>query len=36
MQTAHSPVENGIQSLHGLVNGLMIAVVIFVAGCWPT
>ncbi len=32
MQPAHSPVENGIQSLHGLVNGLMIAVVIFVAG----
>ena len=32
MQTAHSPVENGIQDLHGLVNGLMIAVVVFVAG----
>ena len=32
MQQAHSPVENGIQNLHGLVNGLMIAVVIFVAG----
>ena len=32
MQTAHSPVEQGIQSLHGLVNGLMIAVVVFVAG----
>ncbi len=32
MQTAHSPVENSIQDLHGLVNGLMIAVVVFVAG----
>ena len=32
MQTAHSPVEEGIQNLHGLVNGLMIAVVVFVAG----
>ena len=32
MQTSHSPVENNIQSLHALVNGLMIAVVIFVAG----
>ena len=32
MQTAHSPVEAGIHSLHNLVNGLMIAVVIFVAG----
>ncbi len=32
MQTAHSPVESGIQDLHGLVNGLMIAVVVFVAG----
>ena len=31
MQPAHSPVENGIQDLHGLVNGLMIAIVIFVA-----
>ena len=31
MQTAHSPVENGIQDLHGLVNGLMIAVVVLVA-----
>jgi cytochrome c oxidase subunit 2 len=32
MQHAHSPVENGIQHLHGLVNGLMIAIVVFVAG----
>ena len=32
MQKAHSPVENNIQDLHGLVNGLMIAIVIFVAG----
>ncbi len=32
MQPAHSPVEQGIQSLHALVNGLMIAVVVFVAG----
>ncbi len=31
MQKAHSPVENGIQNLHGLVNGLMIAIVVFVA-----
>ena len=31
MQTAHSPVESGIQSLHTLVNTLMIAIVIFVA-----
>ena len=32
MQTPHSPVEQGIHSLHNLVNDLMIAVVIFVAG----
>ena len=32
MQPAHSPVENAIQDLHGLVNGLMIAIVVFVAG----
>ena len=31
MQTAHSPVEHGIQNLHSLVNWLMIAIVIFVA-----
>ena len=31
MQTSHSPVESGIQSLHLLVNVLMIAIVIFVA-----
>ncbi|WP_158747607.1 cytochrome c oxidase subunit II [Acidisphaera sp. L21] len=31
MQTSHSPVESGIQSLHTLVNLLMIAVVILVA-----
>ena len=31
MQTSHSPVENGIQSLHLLVNVLMIGIVIFVA-----
>ncbi len=31
MQTSHSPVESGIQSLHTLVNVLMILVVIFVA-----
>ena len=32
MQTPHSPVEHGIHDLHNLVNYLMIAVVIFVAG----
>ncbi len=31
MQTAHSPVETNIQSLHLLVNVLMIGVVVFVA-----
>ncbi len=31
MQNAHSPVESGIQSLHTLVNTLMILIVIFVA-----
>ena len=31
LQKAHSPVEAGIHSLHNLVNGLMIAVVILVA-----
>ena len=31
MQTSHSPVESGIQSLHTLVNVLMIGVVVFVA-----
>ena len=31
MQTSHSPVENGIQSLHTLVNTLMILIVLFVA-----
>ncbi len=32
MQAAHSPVEAGIHDLHNLVNYLMIAVVVFVAG----
>jgi cytochrome c oxidase subunit 2 len=31
LQTAHSPVENNIHSLHTLVTWLMVAVVIFVA-----
>lgn len=32
MQTAHSPVEESIHSLHSLVTWLMLAVVVFVAG----
>ena len=32
MQTPHSPVEEGIHSLHSLVTWLMVIIVIFVAG----
>ena len=32
MQRAHSPVEHQLQNLHTLVNDLMIAVVVLVAG----